>query len=63
MAVNSLDVEVVVCDHYFFMNFSFACGDAGKGITHPVVHYHIVNTLVQISSPYISPFVSYVHPF
>jgi len=30
MAANSRDVEAVVCNRCFFMDFNFVCGDEGE---------------------------------
>ena len=30
MAVNARDVEAIVCNKCFFMDFDFACSDAGE---------------------------------
>jgi len=39
MAVCSQDVEAVVCDRCFFMEFDFVCND--ERITYPVIHFTV----------------------
>ena len=43
MAADSHEIEAIVRNWCFFMDFDFVCGDEGgeEGITYPVVHFSV----------------------
>ena len=59
MAANSCDVEAVVHDRCFFMDFDFAA--VMKGSRRNILPSSpFLSLIVQISSPYLTPFTSYI---
>ena len=62
MAINSHEVEAVVHNRYFFMDFDFVCGDEREYKRNKYsIPQLMANTMVQILSLCITPFISYVH--
>ena len=58
MAANSRDVEAVVRDRCFFMDFDFVVMKGSRRNNLPSSPF--LSLIVQISSPYLTPFTSYI---
>ena len=55
-------VKAIVCNRFFFTNFTFVCNEEGRvkeKLTEQLILLCMANMMVKMLTPYINPLVSY----